>query len=128
MTEHPRDMARRRIDRTPVSISAALRKNGSPPFTATVCDLSRTGCRAESLALVYISDHVWVTIPGFRPIEAIIRWSTGRALGCEWALTMHDAVYDYLRMRFPESWTEPLAGTSDEGAAGRNAISWHPPT
>ena len=65
-------------------------------------DLSRTGCRADTLTKTYENDRVWITLPGFAPIEGTIRWANSRGFGCEWASPIHASVFDHIRARFPD--------------------------
>lgn len=95
---------RRYALRAPVSIDAELRRAGRTPFGVVIRDLSRTGCRAETLSRVIEGDRVWITLPGFNALEGIIRWSTVRGFGCEWQSTIHASVFDHIRARYPQIW------------------------
>ncbi|MFM6852910.1 MAG: PilZ domain-containing protein [Sphingopyxis sp.] len=75
---------RRDADRASVSIEADLRRAGRTPFKIYVRDISRTGCRGETLTRIGEGDRVWLTLPGFAAIEGLVRWSTPRSFGIEW--------------------------------------------
>lgn len=93
----------RRIDtRAPVTINADLRKPGRAAFKICICDLWRTGCRADTLTRMRDGDMVWLTLPGFAPIEGIIRWSNNRGFGLEWSAPLQPAVFDHIRQLYPE--------------------------
>lgn len=93
---------RRIADRAGVAIEADLRKTGRTAFKILICDLSRTGCRAETLSKTTAGDHVWITLPNFAPIEATIRWSNPRGFGAEWNTPLHTSIYEHIRTRFPD--------------------------
>lgn len=88
--------------RAAVAIQADLRKPGRTPFKILVRDLSRTGCRADTLTKTKENDRVWITLPDFAPIEGTIRWSSSRGFGCEWTSPIHASVFDHIRARFPD--------------------------
>lgn len=93
---------RRDALRAAVAIEADLRKPGRTSFKILIRDLSRTGCRAETLTKTHDGDRVWITLPGFAPIEGTIRWSNSRGFGAEWASPIHTSVFDHIRSRFPD--------------------------
>lgn len=95
---------RRYALRAPVSIEADLRRAGRTPFGVLIRDLSRTGCRAETLSRVNEGDRVWISLPGFNALEGVIRWSTPRGFGCEWTAPIHASVFDHIRSRYPQIW------------------------
>lgn len=92
---------RRIAPRASVRIMADLRRVGRTPFRVTVADLSETGCRCETVSRVESGDRVWITIPGFAPIEGMVRWVTPRDFGCEWSTPIYVSVYDHIRARYP---------------------------
>lgn len=93
---------RRDALRAPVAIEADLRKTGRTPFKIVIRDLSRTGCRAETLTKTIPGDRVWISLPGFSPIEGEIKWASSRGFGAEWATTIHASVFDHIRQRYPD--------------------------
>lgn len=95
------ELDRRVALRAAVDISADLRKPGRTPFKITIRDLSRTGCRAETLTKTRIDDRIWITLPDFAPIEGVIRWSNSRGFGAEWVKPIHASVFDHIRTRHP---------------------------
>lgn len=92
----------RGANRAAVAIEADLRKVGRTAFKVLVTDLSQTGCRAETLSKTYVDDRVWITLPGFAPIEAIIRRADHRGFGAEWHAPLHPSIFDHIRARFPD--------------------------
>ena len=93
----------RRISlRAPVSIEADLRQAGRTAFKVLVRDLSRTGCRAETLSKTNVGNRVWVTLPGFAPVEGEIVWANKSGFAVHWRAALHASVFDHIRQRFPE--------------------------
>lgn len=92
---------RRAKDRAIVAIEADLRRSGRVSFKIMVTDLSRTGCRAETLSKLYVHDRIWVTLPGFTPIEAVIRWVKPTEFGAQWSAPLHESIFDHIRKRYP---------------------------
>ena len=84
---------RRNALRADVTIDAELRKAGRTPFKITITDLSRTGCRADTLAKTYPGDTMYVSLPGLAPIAGVIRWATSRGFGIEWTAPLHPSVF-----------------------------------
>ena len=82
-------------------LHAELRKAGRTPFKITITDLSRTGCRADTLAKTYPGDTMYVSLPGLAPIAGVIRWATSRGFGIEWTAPLHPSVFDHIRARYP---------------------------
>jgi PilZ domain len=98
------DGERRIADRAPVAIEADLRRAGRTPFKVLLRDLSPTGSRAETLSRVILHDRIWVTIPGFSAIEGVVRWVRGQHFGIEWEGRIHPAVFEHIRVHFPEAF------------------------
>ncbi|MEK6542720.1 MAG: pilus assembly protein PilZ [Pseudomonadota bacterium] len=98
----PTPPERRDTGRAHVAIEADLRKVGRTSFKVLVTDLSRTGCHADTLSKTYVDDRVWITLPGFAPIEATIRRSDHSGFGAEWHSPMHESVFDHIKVRFPD--------------------------
>lgn len=95
--------AERRIAlRAPVSIDAWLRKPGQTGFKVLIRDLSRTGCRGETLSRIIPEERVWISLPDFAPIEGSVKWVRNRGFGIHWDAPMHNSVFDHIRQRYPE--------------------------
>lgn len=87
--------------RAPVAIEAELRRPGRTPFKITVTDLSRTGCRCDTLSKTQEGEKVMLAMPGLAPIPGIIRWANTRGFGLEWDHPMHAAVFDHICKQYP---------------------------
>ena len=88
--------------RAPVAIEADLRKPGRTAFKILVRDLSRTGCRAETLTKTLVGDHVWLSLPGFAALEGQIRWVTSRGFGAAWVNPIHASVFEHICRQYPD--------------------------
>lgn len=93
---------RRVAHRAPVSIDAWLRKRGQTGFKVLIRDLSRTGCRGETLSRMNAGERVWVALPDFAPIEGAVKWVNQRGFGIHWDSPMHNSVFEHIRKRYPE--------------------------
>ena len=99
----PGNPADRRIaERAPVAIEADLRRPGRTSFKIALRDLSRTGCRAETVMKTVVGDRIWITLPGFAALMGIIRWRNARGFGCEWEAPIHPSVFDHIRAKYPD--------------------------
>ncbi|MEQ1510810.1 MAG: PilZ domain-containing protein [Sphingopyxis sp.] len=92
---------RREKDRAIVAIKADLRRVGRISFKILVTDLSRTGCRADTLSKINAEERIWITLPGFTSIEAVIRWVKPGQFGAQWNAPLHESVFDHIRKRYP---------------------------
>jgi hypothetical protein len=95
---------RRDSERAPVAIIAMLRRQGRTAYQVKLRDLSRNGCRAETLSRIIIGDHVWVTIPGFTAIEGTVRWTDKINFGIEWEKRIHPSVFEHIRTNYPDAF------------------------
>ena len=93
--------------RAPVAIAATFRKPGSTPYNVVVTDFSRTGCRVETLSKTHVGDRIWLTLPGFQAVEGVVRWRSSRGFGVQWEATIHTAVFDHIRLRYPDIYADP---------------------
>jgi hypothetical protein len=98
----PQTSDRRESDREAVLIEADLRRPGRTPFRTRIRDMSPTGCRCETLSRTQAGDRIWLTLPGFAAMEAVIRWSTPTSFGCEWRLPIHPSVFEHIRKSYPD--------------------------
>ena len=96
------DGNRRIAERAHVEIPANLRQPGRTAFAVTLRDLSRTGCRGETLSRLHVGERVWVTLPGFAAIEGTLRWVERGRFGCEWLAPLHHSVHEHICRAFPE--------------------------
>ena len=82
--------------RHPVLLHGTLRQRTSARFDISVTDLSCSGFLAETTHRLQPRDVVWLTIPGFSPLEAVVARSDGGSYGCAFARPLHPAVFDHI--------------------------------
>jgi hypothetical protein len=82
--------------RRPVMLRAKLRDRASSRFDIEVTNLSCSGFLAETIYRLNPQDRVWLTIPGFAALEAVVARTAGRAYGCAFAQPLHPAVFDHI--------------------------------
>lgn len=89
----------RRSQRARVAFSAQLREAGGVRVDASMCDLSETGFRADCAFPIAIGQRVFLTIPTFAPMEAVVAWRSGCEYGCQFLRPLHPAVFATIAAR-----------------------------
>jgi len=82
--------------RHPVQLYATLRERTSARFPVMLTNLSCSGFLAETVHPLEPRDKVWLTIPGFSPLEAVVARADFGAYGCAFKLPLHPAVFDHI--------------------------------
>ena len=51
----------------------------------------------------HLNDHgrIFITLPGFGPLEAEVVWRIGESYGCAFVAPLHPAVFDHILAKFP---------------------------
>lgn len=88
--------ADRKFCRGDVAITAHIRALGGIKNQVNIVDLSETGFRMESLTYMSNDQVIFLTVPGFQQMEARIIWQSEWMYGCEFARSLHPAVYDHI--------------------------------
>jgi hypothetical protein len=83
IAEDPSD--RRRSTRLPVALEAKVRELGATGTEARVVNISETGFMAVSEARFEVGSRVWLMLPGRERANAVVKWTAGDKLGCEFA-------------------------------------------
>jgi PilZ domain len=91
----------REHNRGDVQIDAELREVGGGKHRIKIVDLSRSGFRVFSLTYIKVDKIVYLTIPGFTPLEAKIAWHERDYYGCQFTSQLHIAIYDHIVKKFP---------------------------
>ena len=99
--EPPPPIEGRRAERKPVGIAAHLREHGGSRLDVEVHDLSRTGFRTACIYNVPEGARVYLTIPSFSAMEAIVAWRDRQGFGCKFVQPLHPAVFDTIAKRHP---------------------------
>jgi acetamidase/formamidase len=96
-----KDFNSREFARGAVSIGAHIREAGAGKQRVSVIDLSRSGFRMHCIFLISQDRTVYLTMPGFEPMEARIAWHEEQYYGCEFKQRLHEAVYDHVIRMHP---------------------------
>lgn len=89
----------RGAERAPVQARARYREPGLNPFDVELFDLSSTGFRMVTFFRPQIGKHIWVSLPGLQPLEAIVRRADGNNYGCEFVHPLHPSVAAHLQAK-----------------------------
>ncbi|MBP6580182.1 MAG: hypothetical protein RIS00_725 [Pseudomonadota bacterium] len=91
----------RRYSRGDVNITIDLREFGGGRMQAQIVDISQSGCRIATVS--HLNDHgrIFITLPGFGPLEAEVVWRIGESYGCAFVAPLHAAVFDHILAKFP---------------------------
>ena len=82
--------------RAGVEIAATVREPGLGRVEAMVLDLSITGFRMRCMTRLTGEKTIFLKLPAFSALEAHICWHEGDLYGCEFAQSLHPAVYDHI--------------------------------
>ena len=97
----PPSLEGRRALRKQVIIAAHLREHGGSRLDVEVHDLSRTGFRIDCVYNVAEGARVYLTLPSFSAMEAIVAWRDKSGFGCKFVQPLHPAVFDMIARRHP---------------------------
>ncbi|MBB4640983.1 PilZ domain-containing protein [Rhizorhapis suberifaciens] len=100
-SSHCQDRGVRWAERRKVFIDATVRGHRQVRFDVDVIDLSISGFRFETAFSMHVGTRLWLNVPGFQGLEAVIKWHEGFTYGCAFALPLHPAVCDHLIRQFP---------------------------
>jgi hypothetical protein len=87
--------------RSGVSITASVREQGGGRQQVEVVDLSQAGFRMRTASFIAPDRILFLTLPGYNPLEARIAWHENEYYGCEFVQRLHAAVYDDIVRRYP---------------------------
>lgn len=90
----------RAAERRRVNIRALVREAGSARVDIDVVDLSESGFRFESYHAFAPGTRVFISMPTFQPLEAVIAWRGSNQYGCRFLKPLHPAVFDTIAARF----------------------------
>lgn len=86
----------RQVDRHPLQIGVALRKQGEGAIQVSLTDISTHGFRVEARDALRPGRNVWLKLPGIESLFAQVVWSDGERIGCQFAAPLHPGVVDRL--------------------------------
>ena len=91
----------RRSERLPVVIPARCRTRSGFADHLVIHDISREGCRVESLAItVHAGDPVVLTPAMLEGLCGTVRWVEGNCAGIEFGTPLYGPVVEYLYREF----------------------------
>lgn len=90
------------FSRGDVSITASIREHGGGRQQVDVVDLSRSGFRMRTGSFVPQDKIIFLTLPGYNPLEARIAWHEREFYGCEFVQRLHEAIYDDILGKYPQ--------------------------
>ena len=90
----------RAAERRRINLRALVREAGSSRIDIDLVDLSATGFRFQSYYGFAVGSRVFLTIPSFGPLEAVVAWRGGNEFGCRFLAPLHAAVFDTIAARF----------------------------
>ena len=91
----------RRSERLPVVIPARCRSRSGFADRLVIHDISREGCRVESLAItVHAGDPVVITPAMLEGLCGTVRWIAGNQAGIEFATPLYGPVVEHLYREF----------------------------
>jgi hypothetical protein len=76
---------RRRVARLPIDVDAKMRELGATGVEAKVLNISERGFMAATDAEFEVGSRVWLILPGRERANAVVKWTAGDKLGCEFA-------------------------------------------
>ncbi len=76
---------RRRDARLPIDLDAKMRELGATGVEAKVLNISERGFMAATDAEFEVGSRVWLMLPGRERANAVVKWTAGDKLGCEFA-------------------------------------------
>lgn len=98
---HRPQLNHRQFQRGEVSITASIREHGGGRQQVDVIDLSRSGFRMTTGSLIPQDRIIFLTLPGYNPLEARIAWHEREVYGCEFVQRLHEAIYDHILQTYP---------------------------
>lgn len=91
----------REFTREPVKMTAQLLVSQGYRFKVSVLDISASGFRIETANDIPMDRKVYLTIPGFQPLQGRVAWCRRDQYGCEFSQKLHDSVFSHVSSAFP---------------------------
>ncbi|WP_265569366.1 PilZ domain-containing protein [Sphingomicrobium nitratireducens] len=77
---------RRRSERVSIEVDAHVREMGNEGCEARILNISEHGFMAEVVAGDFeVGTRVWLILPGRERASAVVKWTAGGKMGCEFA-------------------------------------------
>jgi hypothetical protein len=76
---------RRLAQRLPIDVDAKMRELGANGVEAKVINISERGFMAATDTAFEVGSRIWLMLPGRLRANAVVKWTAGNKLGCEFA-------------------------------------------
>ncbi len=76
---------RRSAQRLPIEVDAKMRELGANGVEAKVINISELGFMAATDTAFEVGSRIWLMLPGRDRANAVVKWTAGNKLGCEFA-------------------------------------------
>jgi PilZ domain len=100
MSETPSGDEGRASERKMVGIKAQLREGTIWKLDVEVEDLSETGFRIDTTSNIAVGTKVFLKIPSFEGMEAVVTRREGMRYGCRFVRPLYPAVFDTIAARY----------------------------
>jgi len=90
---------RRRSARLPLSLEILAGTRSDDAVPAAICDLSQTGFRMESDALLHPGELLQLHLPQVPALSARVIWKCGRHFGCEFQRPLSQAALGAAKLK-----------------------------
>jgi hypothetical protein len=95
----PAWVEQRKVYRHPVALNRAkVRKLGQPSEPATLIDLSISGCRIETDAILMKDDRLWLRFENGEALVAKAIWCRDGQVGCQFDATLDKGLFRALTL------------------------------
>ncbi len=91
----------RQFNRDTVAIYADIREHGGGKYKVHIIDLSRSGFRIRTSTHLREDRKLFLTLPGYAPLEAQIAWHRSNEYGCHFTGPLHEAIYEHIVKTHP---------------------------
>ena len=80
----------------------SFKKPGQLGYQTRLVDLSRHGCKVETIEQPKLDDRVWVKFNGLEALPAYVCWVDALFAGVEFDKIIHPAVFEHLLTQLRE--------------------------
>ena len=98
--ENPEREVRPRVsERLSVNVEVVQRRPGQPKYRVRMVDISRHGCKVETVERLGVGDHLWIKFQSLEAIHAQVCWIDKFQSGLKYLHPLHPAVFELLMKR-----------------------------
>lgn len=93
-----------------MEITSRYRAGTGRAYIVRVSDLSRSGCMLhQNYSVLKPGKMITIRLGEIGPIEAMVRWQDGLALGLRFLYPLHPAMMDFLAQKYGVVWSDDAA-------------------